>query len=139
MKRLKVCFVLTCLFAIAVNAQDIINLYPAAIPNAKQTGTTETNTTPYPGFIRQSIILTLKIYLAEKEKVSGAVLVICPGGGYSVIVYQGEGVSTAKEFAKNGITAFELKYRLPNDSLETGKSMVSYSGNQDGWNHYCSG
>ena len=50
-------------------------------------------------------------------------MVICPGG-YSVIVYQGEGISTAKEFAKNGVAAFVLKYRLPNDSFAINKSIA---------------
>jgi hypothetical protein len=39
-------------------------------------------------------------YLPEKEKASGAAVIICPGGGYSVVVYQGEGIGTAKGFAK---------------------------------------
>jgi acetyl esterase/lipase len=65
---------------------------------------------------------TLEIYLPEKGKETGAAVVICPGGGYSVVVYQGEGVSNAKELAKNGIAAFVLKYRLPNDAIMTDKS-----------------
>ncbi|MEI9944485.1 MAG: alpha/beta hydrolase [Chitinophagaceae bacterium] len=121
---MKIWFVFTCLLPIAMNAQDIINLYPGAIPNEKQTGITETNTTPFPGMIRRSIIPTLEIYLPEKEKATGAAVVICPGGGYSVIVYQGEGLSTAKEFVKKGIAAFVLKYRLPNDSFVINKSIA---------------
>lgn len=105
-------------------SQEIINLYPGTIPNAKQTGSAESNSTPYPGLIRRSIIPTLEIYLPEKEKSNGTAVVICPGGGYSVIVYQGEGISTAKEFAKNGVAAFVLKYRLPNDSFTTNKSIA---------------
>ncbi|MBK5273322.1 MAG: alpha/beta hydrolase [Bacteroidia bacterium] len=124
MKRLKICFVLVCLFPFAIKAQEIINLYPGAIPNSKQPGTTETDKGPYPGMIRRSIFPTLEIYLPEKEKATGAAVVICPGGGYSVIVYQGEGISTAKEFAKNGVAAFVLKYRLPNDSFEINKSIA---------------
>jgi acetyl esterase/lipase len=40
-------------------------------------------------------IPTLEIYLPEKDKATGAAVIICPGGGYSVVVYQGEGISTA--------------------------------------------
>ena len=40
-----------------------------------------------------------------------------PGGGYSVVVYQGEGVGNAKSLAEQGIAAFVLKYRLPNDDI----------------------
>jgi acetyl esterase/lipase len=124
MKKLNIWFALIVFFPFAIKAQEIINLYPGEIPNAKQTAITETVEKPYPALIRRSIIPTLEIYLPEKEKASGAAVVICPGGGYSVIVYQGEGVSTAKEFVKNGVAAFVLKYRLPNDSFEINKSIA---------------
>jgi acetyl esterase/lipase len=112
------------LFSFSLNAQDIINLYPGSVPNSTQAAKNETNTGPYPGMIRRSIIPTLEVSLPEKEKATGAAVVICPGGGYSVIVYQGEGLSTAKEFAKNGVAAFVLKYRLPSDSFEINKSIA---------------
>ena len=94
-------------------AQEIINLYPGKIPNFKKSEIKETFTS---GMFRNVTTPTLEIYLPNKEKATGTAVIICPGGGYSVIVYQGEGISTAKEFAKNGIAAFVLKYRLPNDS-----------------------
>ena len=124
MKKLNVCFILLCLFPFAIKAQEIIHLYPGTIPNAKQTGITEIEESPYPALIRRSIIPTMEIYLPEKEKTSGVAVVICPGGSYSVIVYQGEGISTAKEFEKNGVAAFVLKYRLPNDSFVINKSIA---------------
>jgi acetyl esterase/lipase len=65
----------------------------------------------------------LEIYLPEKEKATGAAVVICPGGAYGMIVYQGEGLRTAKEFQKNGIAAFVLKYRLPDDSAMPDKTI----------------
>jgi acetyl esterase/lipase len=37
--------------------------------------------------------------------------------------YQGEGIQTAKELAKNGIASFVLKYRLPDDSIMTDKKI----------------
>jgi acetyl esterase/lipase len=40
-----------------------------------------------------------------------------------VVVYQGEGINTAKQFAKNGIAAFVLKYRLPDDSIMQDKTI----------------
>jgi acetyl esterase/lipase len=66
---------------------------------------------------------TLEVYLPEKEKASGAAVIIIAGGSYAVIVYQGEGISTAKQFAKNGIAAFVLKYRLPDDSTMQNKAI----------------
>jgi len=40
-----------------------------------------------------------------------------------VVVYQAEGIKTAKEFAKNGVAAFVLKYRLPSDSTMVDKTI----------------
>ena len=66
---------------------------------------------------------TLELYLPVREKSTGAAVIICPGGGYSVVVYQAEGIKTAKEFSKNGIAAFVLKYRLPDDSTMLDKKI----------------
>jgi acetyl esterase/lipase len=123
MKKLKTCFIALCLFPLAVQAQEIVKLYPDSIPNAKPTTLPDVPQNPS-GLVRRSIHPTLEVYLPEKEKANGAAVVICPGGGYSVIVYEGEGVTTAKEFAKNGVAAFVLKYRLPNDSFEVNKTIA---------------
>ncbi|WP_018611138.1 alpha/beta hydrolase [Segetibacter koreensis] len=112
-----------CLFPFALQAQQIINLYPNGIPNAKSTTLTDVPQNPS-GLVRRSINPTLEVYLPEKEKANGTAIVICPGGGYSVIVYDGEGIAIAKEFVKNGVAAFVLKYRLPNDSFEVNKTIA---------------
>ena len=108
------------LFPVDVRAQEIINLYSGKIPNSKVTGIKETYGS---GMFRGVTTPTLELYLPEKDKTTGAAVVICPGGGYSVVVYQGEGISTAKEFIKNGIAAFVLKYRLPDDSTMVDKKI----------------
>jgi acetyl esterase/lipase len=72
---------------------------------------------------RKSIIPTLEVYLPADSNASGTAVIICPGGGYSVIVYQGEGVSTAKELARHGVAAFVLKYRLPDDATMADKTI----------------
>jgi len=120
----KLLLVALCLFPFAMQAQEIIKLYPDSIPNAKPTTLPDIPQNLSEGLVRRSIHPTLEIYLPQKEKASGAAVVICPGGGYSVIVYNGEGVQTAKEFAKNGVAAFILKYRLPNDSFEVNKTIA---------------
>ena len=111
------------LFPVIINAQEIVNLYPGAIPNSRPTKIQENSSLPSNGMYNRVTKPTLEVYLPEKEKASGAAVIICPGGGYSVIVYQGEGISTAKEFAKNGVTAFVLKYRLPDDSTMVDKTI----------------
>jgi acetyl esterase/lipase len=108
------------LFSFPANAQEIVELYPGAIPNSKNSEKKETFTS---GMFRNVTEPTLEVYLPEKEKNTGTAIIIVPGGGYGVVVYQGEGISTAKQFAKNGIAAFVLKYRLPDDSIMQNKTI----------------
>jgi acetyl esterase/lipase len=120
MKTLKIIFALLLAFPVYVNAQEVINLYPGAIPNSKPSDVKETESSGmYAGVTKP----TLQIFLPDKQKATGAAVVICPGGGYAVVVYQAEGVRTAKEFAKQGVAAFVLKYRLPSDSTMIDKSI----------------
>jgi acetyl esterase/lipase len=106
-------------FCISVNAQEKINLFPVnAIPNSKSTNIKESFGQ---GMFRNTTAPTLEVYIPEKA--NGTAVIICAGGGYAVIVYNGEGVNTAKELAKKGITAFVLKYRLPDDSVMLDKSI----------------
>jgi len=103
-------------------AQEILPLYSSTIPNSKLISA-DIKESFGGGMYRNVTNPTLEIYLPEKGKETGAAVIICPGGGYSVVVYQGEGVSTAKELAKNGIAAFVLKYRLPNEAIMTDKTI----------------
>ena len=120
MKTLKICFALLFVCSLNIKAQQIIDLYPGAIPNSKESDVKETERS---GMFSGVTKPTLEIYLPEKDKNTGAAVVICPGGGYAVVVYQAEGIRTAKEFAENGVAAFVLKYRLPSDSTMIDKSI----------------
>ncbi len=123
MKTLKCLLVAACFLPLSMQAQEVLNLYPDSIPNAIVSSLPDMPQQPS-GLIRRSIHPTLEVYLPDKEKATGTAVVICPGGGYSVIVYDGEGVQTAKEFAQQGVAAFVLKYRLPNDSFEVNKTIA---------------
>jgi acetyl esterase/lipase len=112
MKTIKICINLMLLFTINTRAQKVINLYSSEIPNSKTSGIKESYANE---MFREVTNPTLEIYLPEKGKATGAAVIICLGGGYAVVVYQGEGIITAKEFAKHGTAAFVLKYRPSND------------------------
>jgi acetyl esterase/lipase len=120
MKILITCFTFLFIFSLNIKAQKVINLYPGAVPNSKESNVKEEEHT---GMFSGVTTPTLEIYLPEKGKSTEAAVVICPGGGYSVVVYQAEGIRTAKEFAKMGVAAFVLKYRLPNDSTMIDKKI----------------
>ena len=53
-----------------------------------------------------------------------AAVIICPGGGYHNLHIQREGFRVAEAFSKQGIAAFVLKYRLPDEEIVTDKSFV---------------
>jgi acetyl esterase/lipase len=120
MKKPKIFYALIFLLSVNLTAQETINLYPGDIPNSKPSDIKETE---HSGMFSGVTKPTIEIYLPEKENSTGAAVVICPGGGYAVVVYQAEGIRTAEEFAKNGIAAFILKYRLPSDLTMIDKAI----------------
>lgn len=63
----------------------------------------------------------------KPQNPNGSAIIVCPGGGYLRLAYQSEGEAVAKWFADKGISAFILKYRLPNDKFMTNKEIVPLS------------
>ncbi len=66
------------------------------------------------GCIGNISIPTLTLFPAPKEKSTGAAVVVMPGGGFSVVCVEVEGMPIVRELNERGITAVMLKYRLPN-------------------------
>jgi hypothetical protein len=62
---------------------------------------------------------SLTVYLPAKDKASGAGIVICPGGGHSVLAIEHEGHNVGKWLADNGIAGFVLKYRLAREKKDS--------------------
>lgn len=60
----------------------------------------------------------LAIYQTNKANNTGMAVVICPGGGYAGLAILHEGEQLAKWLNGQGITAFVLKYRMPNKHKE---------------------
>lgn len=112
------------LFAFKAKAQEIIKLYHDTIPNNKPQIELTDKTFESGAIIKEVIRPTLEVYLPEKDKATGTAVIICPGGAYKVIVYEGEGINTAKSFAAHGIAAFVLKYRLPNNQFQRNPSIA---------------
>ncbi len=56
---------------------------------------------------------TLTIFRPAKEKDTGAAVVICPGGGYSILAWDLEGTEVAQWLNSIGVTGIVLKYRVP--------------------------
>jgi len=58
---------------------------------------------------------SITVYLPPKEKATGTAVVICPGGGFRLLVFNGEGVAPAQYLNSLGVAAVVLKYRLPRE------------------------
>ena len=58
---------------------------------------------------------TITVYFPPAEIANGTAVLICPGGGFCLLVFKAEGVDPAKFLNKLGITAIILKYRLPRE------------------------
>lgn len=56
---------------------------------------------------------SITVLLPPGGKASGAAVVICPGGGFRELGFNGEGIAPARFMTNLGIAAFALKYRLP--------------------------
>ncbi len=54
---------------------------------------------------------TLTIWLPEREKTTGAAVVVCPGGGYGHLAADHEGKQIADWLNSFGVAAFVLEYR----------------------------
>ncbi|WP_460954006.1 alpha/beta hydrolase [Spirosoma litoris] len=109
------------LLSTACLAQQEIPLYSGLIPNAKDMPDGEIRRADF--IVSKVSRPTLSLFLPPKGKANGTAVIICPGGGYGVLVIKREGYDVAEAFAKQGITAFVLKYRLPSDETMLNKSI----------------
>lgn len=107
-----------------VLSQMTINLYHSEIPNSKPSVDAEKKE-QVNGIIliRHISRPTLTAFFPEKEKANGTAIIICPGGGYAVNAFSHEGTDVAQKFRAVGITAFVLKYRIPDDETMTSKEI----------------
>lgn len=115
MKKIAPLIFLIYFMPLLVMPQTIIPLYKDSIPNSKPSKDEE-KTEMSNGILVISKISkpTLSIFLAPKEKANGTAVIIYPGGGYGIVAAGHEGTDIAKKFNEMGITAFVVKYRIPN-------------------------
>ena len=107
------------------NAQQVIPLYQGKVPNSKSVTNEEQRVanSDVDSLTSNVSVPTLSVYLPPKGLANGTAVIICPGGGYHVLLTKREGSDAARAFAKMGVTAFVLKYRLPNDKTMLDKSI----------------
>jgi len=109
--------------ALHVSAQQTYPLYEHGIPNSKPSVNNEKTTNDGVLIISGVSLPTLTMYTPKKLGATRTAVVICPGGGYGVLAAGHEGSDVALALNEIGITAFVLKYRLPNDSIMVDKTI----------------
>ena len=58
------------------------------------------------------------VFLAPKDIRTGSAIIVCPGGGYSILAWDLEGTEVAEWLNSIGVTAVVLKYRVPTRSVD---------------------
>jgi acetyl esterase/lipase len=115
MMRTILAVVLTAFLSSHALAQEVVHLWPNGAPGFESRKDTPENVVKK-GDVEQSVKNvhnpSLTVYLPAREKSSGMGIIICPGGGHSVLAIEHEGHNVAKWFADHGIAGFVLKYRL---------------------------
>lgn len=115
------------LFMLLLNnivAQSVtdIPLYTGPVPGSKQSVIKEKIIFANGG-VRIANVIEPTLTKFTPLKPNGVSVIICPGGGYGRLAIDHEGVEVAKRFNELGITAFVLKYRLPNDTIMIDKTL----------------
>ena len=100
-----------------------IPLYKNGVPNSKSSPDKE-NSVFKDNVTRIAKVSNPTLTIFRAAKPNGKAVVICPGGGYSILAFDKEGTRVAEEMNRWGITAFVLKYRLPDDSTNIDKSLA---------------
>lgn len=95
----------------AIAAEAVIKIYPPdALPKAatperfdKESGDAIVWNVSEP---------SLTPFLPEPSKANGSAVIVAPGGGFWFLSWENEGTRVAERLAKEGFTAFVLRYRL---------------------------
>ncbi|MBK8090207.1 MAG: alpha/beta hydrolase [Chitinophagaceae bacterium] len=98
-------------------------LYKNGVPNSKQAPNKE-NSTFKDNVTRIAKVSVPTLTMYKPENPNGMSVIICPGGGYGILAFDKEGTRVTEEMNKWGITAFVLKYRLPDDTANVDKSLA---------------
>ena len=117
MKQMLLCLLFFSNMLNVYSQSETIYLYPNGVPGSKGIQIKEESITT-DGITRVKDVTNPALYMYQpNDKTSDASVIICPGGGYSILAIDHEGYEIAGWFASRGITAFVLKYRLPQTNL----------------------
>ncbi len=103
----------------------VLPLYSGAIPDSKSSQAQETTEAAGDRLSVANVVQpTLTVFTPARDRANGTAVIICPGGGYARLAIGHEGYDVAKRLTEMGVTAFVLKYRLPDDRSQPDKSIA---------------
>lgn len=119
-----VILIFICLCSWVCQSQTEIPLYKGETPNSKKTGIEEEKKfdSEFGVLVTKVVSPTITVYTLPQDLRNGTAVIICPGGGYHCLLISREGSDVAKAFNEIGVTAFVLKYRLPNVDIFNDRS-----------------
>ena len=94
----------------------IIKLWPGAVPGETEAKHEPVVTDNKSGNVTRITDITdpaMIVFPASTDNNNGAGVVVCPGGGYSILAIDKEGYEIAEWLNKLGFTAAVLQYRVP--------------------------
>lgn len=114
--------------AAAAHAEPLVqNLWPSAPPGtaSQVQGEERDLTKPEDKLIAGRRIIKLghvstpqmHVYLPAKDKANGAAVLVCPGGGFTILAWDLEGTEVAEWLNSLGYAAIVVKYRVPTGML----------------------
>jgi acetyl esterase/lipase len=106
-------FLVLLIFSLAARAQDTavqIPLWPKGAPGFENKRNEPEVAKDY--YIKNIHNPSITIYLPPKDKATGTAVVIFPGGGHRLLVFDHEGREPARFLNSIGVACFIVKYRL---------------------------
>lgn len=101
------------------DAAGIYAIYPGSgIPAGSENATWHEQSMQVPGsatpsrMVRNVVIPTVTMFKPAKGSGNGTAMIIAPGGAFTFLMVDYEGYDMARWLAKQGVTAFVLKYRV---------------------------
>ena len=108
--------------ALHAHAAEPILLWPGTAPGEKDDlGGEKDTSTPDSGKVAGKSVIrlgnvskpSLTLFRPPKGRDTGAAVVVCPGGGYSILAWDLEGTEVCEWLNSIGVTGVLLKYRVP--------------------------
>lgn len=132
--------VLGCLNGFA-QKNEVMRLWPGEVPGETEPKHEPVQTDNTSGDVKRITNITdpaLVIFPANSNKNNGAGIIVCPGGGYSILAIDKEGYEVAKWLNSLGFSAFVLQYRVPQKQegalQDLQRAIRIVRSNADKWN-----